>query len=204
SFVVFVLDVPGVEIRPMAQLHGNAGFAEVFFTDVRIPLANVVGKLNDGWNVAATSLILERGTGRGNHTKIMHSLDGLIATVAERRPNDTAALERLGSLRAWAFAYEQATYASIDSVVRGAPDNGGSSVIKLRWSEIQTAIYEEQLATFGDEAEVVSESGPNGEFVGWQRNYWHSRAGEIYAGTNEVQRNIIAERMLGLPREVRP
>lgn len=202
SFVVLDLDTPGVEVRPMKQLHGHSGFAEVFFTDARIPLANVVGDLDDGWRVAQTSLKLERGTGRGQHTRLTGTFNALADEVG-RRPPDPGALERLGSLSAWTFAHEQATYALTDTIARGADDGVDSSILKVRWSEIQTAIHEEHLATLGPDAELVEAPDPAGALPPLLRNYWHGRAGEIFAGSTEIQRNIISERGLGLPREPR-
>jgi alkylation response protein AidB-like acyl-CoA dehydrogenase len=200
SFVVLDLDLPGVEVRPLRQLHGHAGFAEVFFTDVQIPLTAVVGELNDGWHVAQTALKLERGAARGTHTRLVESLARLGDAVLEAGA-DRAMLERLGSLRAWTFAYVQSTYALTDTVARGGDDGVMSSINKLRLSEIQTAVHEMYLDVLGERAEVVDRLGPNGEILGIRRDYWHSRAGEIYAGTSEIQKNIIAERGLGLPRE---
>jgi alkylation response protein AidB-like acyl-CoA dehydrogenase len=200
SFLVFDLDLPGVEIRPMRQLHGHSGFAEVFFTDVRVPLTSVVGGLDNGWRVAQTALQLERGAARGSHTKLIAALHDLTAAVKEAGA-DRGLLERLGRLRAWVFAYVQSTYALTAAVAGGENAGIAASVNKLRLYEIQTAIFEMHLEVLGSCAEVVDELGPNGEVLGMRRDYWHSRAGEIYAGTSEIQRNIIAERGLGLPRE---
>lgn len=202
TFVVFDLDLPGVEVRPMRQLHGQSGFAEVFFTDVIVPLANVVGEVNDGWRIAGTSLRLERGTGRGTQTRLINSVHSL-STAIDAEGREPSAVERLGSLRAWTFAYEQSTYALTDLVERGEDDGVASSVNKLAWSEIQTGIYERHIEVLGTDAEVADDVGPSGELMGMRRNYWHARAAEIYAGANEIQRNIIAERGLGLPKERR-
>ncbi|MGH1561409.1 acyl-CoA dehydrogenase family protein [Mumia sp. DW29H23] len=204
SFVILDLDSPGVEVRPLVQLHGNAGFAEVFFTDVEVPLENVVGPLNDGWRVAQTSLQLERGTGRGTHTRLRMAVEHLTEDVRKLAADDAGALQRLGALRAWTYAYEQATFASTDRIAREVPDDSFSSIIKLRWAEIQTAIHEENLAVLGPAAEIPDWIGDEGELRGMRRTYWHGRAGEIYAGSTEIQRNIVAERLLGLPREPRP
>lgn len=96
----------------------------------------------------------------------------------------------------------QATYALTDQVSRGEDDGVAASINKLRLSEIQTAIHELHLEVLGADAELVDDIGPGGELLGLHRDYWHSRAGEIFAGTSEIQKNIIAERGLGLPREV--
>jgi alkylation response protein AidB-like acyl-CoA dehydrogenase len=203
SFVVFDLDRAGVDVRPITQLHGHAGFAEVFFTDVRIPTSSVVGGLNDGWHVAQTALRLERGTARGTHTRLAQSLARVAAAIDEAG-GDRALVERLGSLRAWTFAYTRSTYALTGKLASGIEDGVAASINKLRLSEIQTAVHELYLEVLGPRAEIVPELGPQGELLGILRDYWHSRAQEIYAGSNEIQRNIIAEQGLGLPREARP
>lgn len=200
SFMVFDLDLPGVDIRPMRQLHGHSGFAEVFFTDARVPLSSVIGGLGNGWRVAQTALQLERGSARGSHTKLIAALHD-VAALADRLGADRAVRERLGKLRAWVFAYVHATYALTAAVADGIDSGVTSSVNKLRLFEIQTALYELHLELLGGHAELVDELGPGGEVLGMRRDYWHSRAGEIFAGTSEIQRNIIAERGLGLPRE---
>ncbi len=204
TFVIIDLTSPGVEVRPLVQLHGNAGFAEVFFDDVVVPMSNVVGAVNDGWRVAATSLQLERGTGRGTHTRLEQSVIDLARNVAAAGGDDgvdAAAVERLGALAAWSYAYEQATYAITDDLARGGGGPDNSSVIKLILTQLQTAVHEADLAALGPAAEIMTDHGPGGEMFGMRRNYWHGRAAEIYAGSNEIQRNIIAERTLGLPRE---
>jgi alkylation response protein AidB-like acyl-CoA dehydrogenase len=201
SFLVFDLNRGGVEIRPMRQLHRHTGFAEVFFTDVRVPLSSVVGPLNDGWRVAQTALRLERGAARGTHTRLVASLHQLADAIG-RAGADRGLTERLGELRAWTFAYIQATYALTDQISRGRDDGVTASMNKLRLSEIQTAIHELHLEVLGPDAEITDTLGPDGELIGMRRDYWHSRAGEIYAGTSEIQKNIIAERGLGLPREL--
>jgi alkylation response protein AidB-like acyl-CoA dehydrogenase len=203
SFVVLDLDTPGVEVRPLRQLHGHAGFAEVFFTDAAIPLANVVGPMNEGWRIAQTSLQLERGTGRGVHTRLAQAVRDAAILVADRC-EDSAAVERLGTLAAWSYAYHHATYALTDTMARGGDQSAASSVIKLRMSELLTSIYEENLDLLGQAAEEIPERGASDPLPRLLREYWHARAGEIYAGTSEIQKNIIAEQMLGLPREPRP
>ncbi len=203
SFVVLDLDTPGVEVRPLRQLHGHAGFAEVFFTDAKIPLSNVVGPLNEGWRIAQTSLQLERGTGRGVHTRLAHAVRDVAQIVAERS-EDGAAVERLGTLAAWSYAYHHATYSLTDTMARGGDQSAASSVLKLRMSELLTSIYEETLDLLGEDAEVIPDQSATEPLPRLLREYWHARAGEIYAGTSEIQKNIIAEQMLGLPREPRP
>jgi len=201
TFVIIDLRSPGVEIRPLGQLHGNPGFAEVFFSGVEVPMENVIGEVGDGWRVAGTSLQLERGTGRGTHTRLEQALVDLARDTADL--GTEAQVERLGELAAWTFAYEQATYASTHEIATGRTGPDFSSILKLRYTEIHTAVHEQHLAVLGADAEIMTDHGPDGEMFGMRRNYWHGRGAEIYAGSNEIQRNIISERMLGLPKEPR-
>lgn len=202
SFVILDLDTEGVEVRPLRQLHGHAGFAEVFLTEAAVPLTNVVGSLNEGWRIAQTSLKLERGMGRGTHTKMLHTVDEIARRVGA--DPDTGSLERLGSHRAWAFAYEQATYELTDMMSQGRGEGALPSVLKLRLSEILTGIREEERNILGELAEQIPAGPPEAPLPSTQREYWHARAGEIFAGTTEIQKNIISETALGLPREPRP
>lgn len=202
TFVIIDLRSPGVEVRPLGQLHGNPGFAEVFFSGVEVPIENVIGEVGDGWRVASTSLQLERGTGRGTHTRMEQSLVDLARDTATAG-SDFADVRRLGELAAWVSAYEQATFASTHEIATGRTGPDYSSIIKMLCTQIQTAVHEQNLAVLGASAEIMTDHGPNGEMLGMRRNYWHGRGAEIYAGSNEIQRNIISERLLGLPREPR-
>lgn len=202
TFVIIDLRSPGVQIRPLGQLHGNPGFAEVFFDGVEAPLSNVIGEIGDGWHVGTTSLQLERGTGRGTHTRLEQSLVDLARDVRDR-DGDDASVQELGALAAWTYAYEQTTYASTHDIATGRQGPDYSSIIKLVLTRLQTAVHEQHLAVLGSDAEVMADHGPSGEMFGMRRNYWHGRGAEIYAGSNEIQRNIIAERLLGLPKEPR-
>ncbi|MDF1703555.1 MAG: acyl-CoA dehydrogenase family protein [Aeromicrobium sp.] len=201
TFVIIDLRSPGVEIRPLGQLHGNPGFAEVFFSGVEVPVANVIGEVGDGWHVASTSLALERGTARGSHTRMEQALVDLARDTAATGASG-ASVRRLGELAAWVAAYEQAAYASTHEIATGRGKDY-ASVIKMLGTQILTAVHEENLEVLGADAEVMADHGPNAEMYGMRRNYWHGRGAEIYAGSNEIQRNIIAERQLGLPKEPR-
>jgi alkylation response protein AidB-like acyl-CoA dehydrogenase len=117
--------------------------------------------------------------------------------------SDFADVRRLGELAAWVSAYEQATFASTHEIATGRTGPDYSSIIKMLCTQIQTAVHEQNLAVLGASAEIMTDHGPNGEMLGMRRNYWHGRGAEIYAGSNEIQRNIISERLLGLPREPR-
>ena len=201
SFLVFDLDLDGIEVRPLRQLHGHAGFAEVFFTDVRVPCSSVVGPLNDGWRVAQTALRLERGAARGTHTRLVAALHRL-AAVIEQAGADRALVERLGSLRAWTFAYVHATYALTDQVSRGQDDGVAASINKLRLSEIETAIHELHLEVLGADAELVDRPRPGRRAARPAPRLLALPGRGDLRRTSEIQKNIIAERGLRLPREI--
>ena len=202
TWVVLDMDSPGISVSPLVQLHGERGFAEVMFDDVRVPLANVVGGLNNGWQVAMTTLGVERGTGEGRHARLSKSLDTMASMIRDSGAN-ARNVERLGRTAAWSYAFEKSVHYIVGGMIAEKDVSAETSVMKLVWSELDHQLHEEILSVLGTEAEVVRTQGQHGELQGWQRDYWHSRASKIFAGTNQIQRNIIAERVLGLPKESR-
>lgn len=202
TWIVLDMDTPGISVSPLVQLHGERGFAEVTFDEARVPLVNVVGGLNNGWQVAMTTLGVERGTGEGRHARLSKSLETMTSVVRSSGLN-TRNLERLGRTAAWSYAFEKSVHYIVGSMVDEKDAFDETSVMKLVWSELDHQLHEELLSVRGAEAEILRTQGQHGEFQGWQRDYWHSRASKIFAGTNQIQRNIIAERVLGLPKEPR-
>ncbi len=198
SYVLVDLDQPGVEIRPIPQITGRAEFCEVFLDDVRAPLFNVVGGLGAGWRVAMTTLGAERG-GRASvqHLDFERELSDLLLTA--RRTGalaDPLTRQRL----AWALAQVEVLRMEGHRMVAGSLRGLDPATGKLRWSEYQRA--------FGDLVAHVAGAGfavrPDGDGYAldtWQDIYLASRADTIYAGTSQIQRNLIAERVLGMPRE---
>ncbi len=179
-------------MRPIAQLDGEAGFAEVFLDDVFVPDADVLGGVGDGWRVAMSTAGNERGLSLRSPGRFCAAADRLVELYREQ-PDARAAD---GVVDAWlrAQAYRLYTWGTVTRLAGGGDMGAAGSVNKVFWSELDIALHETALDLLGPEAELDSP---------WLDGYTFSLSGPIYAGTNEVQRNIVAERILGLPREVR-
>jgi alkylation response protein AidB-like acyl-CoA dehydrogenase len=199
SFIVVDMSTPGVEARPITQLDGHAGFAEVFFTDARVPLSNVVGDINEGWRVAMTTLGAERNSPPRSATRYLRDLDVLLGICRRRGITDDPLVgDSLARLYVEARCYALAALHAVSRIARGQDLGADASVMKLLWSELERRVYETGLELLGPLGASVDEPGPD-----FWHNYWYARAATIYAGTSEIQRNIVAERVLGLPREPR-
>ncbi|HTY28336.1 MAG TPA: acyl-CoA dehydrogenase family protein [Mycobacterium sp.] len=201
SYLLVPLDQPGVEIRPIVQLTGDSEFNEVFFTDARTHADLVVGEPGDGWRVAMGTLTFERGVSTlGQQIRYARELSGIVDLAkANGAIDDPLIRERL--TRAWAGLQTMRSYAlaTMDVEQAGGMAAGKDSVSKLLWANWHRDLGELAMDIKGKEG-LLTEGG---EFDEWQRLFLFSRADTIYGGSNEIQRNIIAERVLGLPREVK-
>ena len=195
TYYLFPLDADGVTVRPIAQLDGEAGFAEIFFSDVFVPDSDVLGAPGDGWRVAMSTAGNERGLSLRSPGRFCAAADRLVELYRDRDREvvDARAAAR-GVVDAWirAQAYRLYTWGTVTRLAAGGDMGAAGSVNKVFWSELDIALHETALDLLGPEAEVDST---------WLDGYTFSLSGPIYAGTNEIQRNIIAERILGLPRE---
>jgi len=202
TFLAIDMHSPGVEARPLVQVDGRAGFAEVFFTDVRVPVSHVIGDLNRGWDVAMTTLGFERDAPSAPAGRFERDVAEL-ASIARAlgRDTDAGVRDTIGSLYAQALAYRHHTRRTLTRLARGESIGPEGSVTKVLWSELERATFEKGRELLGPYGEVVSDESPLADPVRWHSKYWFSRAATIYAGTSEIQRNIIAERVLGLPRK---
>ena len=196
SYLLVPLDQPGVEIRPIVQLTGDSEFNEVFFTDARTDAGLVVGEPGDGWSVAMGTLQFERGVSTlGQQIRYARELSGLVELAKSTGAvEDPLIRERL--TRAWA---ELQTMRSFAMATMDDELPGQDSVSKLLWATWHRDLGELAMAIRGKASMVLD----GNEFDEWQRLFLFSRADTIYGGSNEIQRNIIAERVLGLPREAR-
>jgi alkylation response protein AidB-like acyl-CoA dehydrogenase len=190
TYFLVPLDAPGVTVRGFARLDGDEGFAEVWFDDVLVPDSAVLGGVGEGWRVAMATTGSERGLtlrSPGRYTATVERLRGL---AAER--GVTAAQEqRLAQAWMDAEAYRLFTLRQVSDEQAGRSRPGESSLNKLFWSELDIRLHELALDILGPEAELES---------AWSKGFQFSLSGPIYAGTNEIQRNIVSERLLGLPR----
>lgn len=194
SYLLVPLDQPGVEVRPIIQLTGDSEFNEVFFDDARTDASLVVGEPGDGWRVAMGTLTFERGVSTlGQQIEYARELSG-IAELAKKTgaADDPLIRERL--TRSWVGLRTMRSYALATMDVE---QPGQDNVSKLLWANWHRELGEIAMDIEG----MAGLTLKDGDFDEWQRLYLFSRADTIYGGSNEVQRNIIAERVLGLPRE---
>ncbi|MDG2308860.1 MAG: acyl-CoA dehydrogenase family protein [Candidatus Binatia bacterium] len=198
SYMVVDMRSPGVEVRPLRQLTGSSEFNEVFLEGVRVPRANLVGELHKGWSIAQTTLAHERGTSPRQlviHRMLLDDLVGIADTLAADDPRRAeiaqAAIEvQIAKLNNWR---------TLTRRVRGEPLGPESSFIKLYWSEMSQRMHDTVMNVLGPAG--ILDGGAHAVARGrLLRSYLYYRAASIFAGTNEVQRNIIAQRVLGLPR----
>jgi alkylation response protein AidB-like acyl-CoA dehydrogenase len=204
SYVLFDFTDPGVTFRPIRQISGAAEFAEDFIDGVRAPLFNVIGGLNNGWRVAMTTLGHERG-GRATvqHLGFEREYWELVETARKHGKNtDPLVRQQL----AWAYTQVQLMKFSglrtLAQIAQGREPGPEASVAKLFWSEYHKKLGEIAVGIEGSDA-LIRPEGDGYQTTGWENVFLSSRAGTIYSGTSEVQRNIIGERALKLPKEPR-
>ncbi len=194
TYFLFPLDADGITVRPITQLDGEAGFAEIFFDDVFVPDSDVLGAPGDGWRVAMSTAGNERGLSLRSPGRFCAAADRLVSLYgATPAPSGIAGRDVAD---AWikAQAYRLYTWGTVTQLASGGDIGAAGSVNKVFWSELDVALHETALDLLGPESEVES---------AWTDGYLFSLSGPIYAGTNEIQRNIVAERILGLPREAK-
>ncbi|MGJ7525412.1 acyl-CoA dehydrogenase family protein [Variovorax sp. GB1P17] len=203
SFLLLPLNAPGVTVQPIRQLNGEAGFAEVFFDNVKVPVANRIAEEGAGWHVAMATAGFERGLMLRSPARFQATARALVALYQRHRASaDRDPAIRNAVLRAWmdAEAYTLATYRTASRLDNGGSIGPESSTNKIFWSELDLRMYETAMRILGPEAELLPPAPEPGVVGHWLNGFLHSQAGTIYAGANEIQRNIIAERMLGMPR----
>ncbi|MFG2675233.1 acyl-CoA dehydrogenase family protein [Streptomyces sp. NPDC048445] len=203
SYLLVPLDQAGVEIRPVTQLTGTCEFNEVFFDGARTRAEHIVGAPGDGWRVAMATLGFERGVSTlGQQVGFRRELESLIGLArGNGAADDPLIRDRLA--RAWTGLETIRCNAlrMLDGVAAGAP-GPEASIGKIFWATWHRELGELAMAVLG--AGGMTAAGSPYELDDWQRLFLFSRADTIYAGSNEIQRNIIAERVLGLPKESRP
>lgn len=203
TYLLVPLDAPGVTIRPIKALNGKQAFAEVFFDNVRVPVANRMGDEGQGWHVAMATAGFERGLLLRSPARFQRTAQKLVQLYLRHRDGadrDPAILDAV--LKAWmdAEAYKLASYHTVGRVAKGATIGAEASTNKIFWSELDLQMHETAMRILGARAELWNQDGDSAESSDWLEGFLFAQAGPIYAGTNEIQRNIIAERMLGLPK----
>jgi alkylation response protein AidB-like acyl-CoA dehydrogenase len=200
TYLLMPLDSPGITVRPIAKLDGEAGFAEVFFDDVRVDAANTLGEVGRGWQIAMATAGFERGILLRSPGRYMESTRRLLDLYRATDGGDAALRDAV--VAAWmdAEAYRLHTYHTVSRVLDGEVPGAEVSLNKIFWSEMDVRIQEAALRLFGDRA-LLAHGAPDAPDGGrWLHGWMASLAGTIFAGTNQIQRNIVADRVLRLPR----
>ncbi|MBE9537884.1 MAG: acyl-CoA dehydrogenase [Proteobacteria bacterium] len=203
TFILVPLDSPGITVRPIPQLDGLPGFAEIFFDNVKVHVSNRLGDEGAGWSVAMATAGFERGLMLRSPARFQETARRLVDLYKENRAsadNDPAVKEAV--LRAYmeAESYCLSTYQTACRLTQGGKIGAESSTNKIFWSELDQNMHATAMNILGARAELLPHA-PDASGVGrWLDGWLFSQSGPIYAGTNEIQRNIIAERMLGMPR----
>ena len=199
-FLLVDLDQPGVDIRPIKQLSGSAEFNEVFFDGARCHKDDMLGGVGDGWKIAMALLGFERGASTlGQQMIFKNELDRIIETAAANgRANDPIIRQRIAKAYAGLKVMRMTALRTLEAAQKGElPREGYMS--KIYWASWHRDLGELAMDVIGPDAEILQ----GGEYSMLQKLFLFSRSDTIYAGTNQIQRNIIAERALGMPKEPR-
>jgi alkylation response protein AidB-like acyl-CoA dehydrogenase len=203
TFILLPLDTPGITVRPIPQLNGLPGFAEIFFDDVKVPVENALGGEGMGWHVAMSTAGFERGLLLRSPARFQETAKRLVQLyLANREQADRDPAIGEAVMRAWldAEAYTLSTYMTASQLVQGGKIGPESSTNKIFWSELDQRMHDTAMSILGLRGELLPHAPAAGDVGHWLEGFLFAQAGPIYAGTNEIQRNIIAERMLGMPR----
>ncbi|MHB8645099.1 MAG: acyl-CoA dehydrogenase family protein [Thermomicrobiales bacterium] len=219
SCLMLDMHQPGVEVRPLKQISGSSEFCEVFFTNVRVVADNLIGEMNAGWRIAQTTLSYERG---GNVlsrvVRLQEMYDRMIEVCQSLRRNGKPAIEdpnvrqKLGEIYAETEVLRYSALRLLSRLEKGQRPGPEASISKLHYSELDKHVQELFLDILGPYGLQTGGLPPEyalhadsdfGEAGSWAYSFFWSRAGTIYAGSSEIQKNILGERVLGLPKEVR-
>jgi len=217
SFLLVPMDQPGIEVRPIKMISGDSEFNEVFYTDARVPKENVIGGVNDGWRVAMGLLGFERGEAAATAPiSFQAELDRLLQLAKDYgKADDPVIRQKL----AWCHSKVQIMrfngMRTLTQFLAGHHPGPDAAISKLYWSEYHKLITELAVDIMGADALEISGRHPSSSFstddpgapndsASWVNTFFNARAGTIYAGSSQVQRNIIGEMILGLPKEPRP
>ncbi|TDK90658.1 acyl-CoA dehydrogenase family protein [Mycolicibacterium mucogenicum] len=190
TYFMFDLKAEGITVRPIAQLGGETGFGEIFLDDVFVPDEDVIGQVHNGWTAAMSTSSNERGMSLRSPARFVAPAERLVAQW--KTDKNPAYAERVADAWIKAQAYRLHTFGTVTRLANGGELGAESSVTKVFWSDLDVALHQTALDLRGPDAELYDH---------WTEGLLFALGGPIYAGTNEIQRNIIAERLLGLPRK---
>jgi alkylation response protein AidB-like acyl-CoA dehydrogenase len=192
SLLVIDMHAPGVEVRPLVQLTGEAEFNEVFLSGVFVPRDQLVGEEHNGWRVANSTLSHERGTSPRQLVIHVQLLEELFRLAMERDAwNDVRLRQRLAEAYVEVKLFQLHNWRTLSRLERGLEPGPEGSMLKLYWSEMSKRLHDTAMAVLGDDSPLTGT---------WQRSWLYYQSASIFAGTNEIQRTIVGERVLGLPR----
>ncbi|MDE0770213.1 MAG: acyl-CoA dehydrogenase family protein, partial [Opitutaceae bacterium] len=192
----------GVSVRPLRQMSGESAFNEMFFTNVRVPAKNLIGELNDGWRITITTLMNERtNLGSAIYIQFKKNLTTLIQRMKELKSggkclaDDPINRQKIAQMYLELEIFKLTTNRALSKIAVNATPGPEGSVLKIYWSEMNQRFVQGAMEILGDHAQLQDfDQGL------WVHSYLRSRGNTIEAGTSEIQRNIIAQRVLGLPR----
>jgi alkylation response protein AidB-like acyl-CoA dehydrogenase len=207
SYILVDMKSPGITVRPLRQMTGESEFNEIFFEDVRVPRTNLVGELNNGWGVALTTLMNERGTASfGTQARFRILYENLVTLAKQSSVNgqnatkDPLVRQQLAQHLIDVEILKYNCYRNFTRILRGGTPGPEGSILKLWWSELNQRMQETAMMLEGPYNQLMRESPWAVEGGRWQHHFMRSRANTIEAGTSEIQRNIIAERVLKMPK----
>lgn len=203
SKILVPLSAQGVTVRPIPQLNGLPGFAEIFFDDVRVSVDNRLGDEGAGWQIAMATAGFERGLMLRSPARFQQASRRLVSLYRQHHGDlmDPAVEDDVLRCYMDAEAYALSTYQTASRLLQGGSIGPEASCNKIFWSELDLRIHDTAMRILGARAEVEPSGSSDQEDLGtWLDGFLFAQSGPIYAGTNEIQRNIIAERVLGIPR----
>jgi len=207
SCLLIDMKSPGVTVKPLRQMTGESEFNEMFFDDVRVPRTNLLGPLNEGWRVATTTLMNERGTSAlASVMRYRIVFDEIVdlarKTIRHGQPatRDPVLRQQLAQFHVDLEMMRFTAYRTFSKILKGGDPGPVGSISKLAWSELNQRMMEFVINLEGPASQLMRGSPHAVQSGRWQHHFMRSRANTIEAGTSEIQRNIIAERVLGLPK----
>jgi alkylation response protein AidB-like acyl-CoA dehydrogenase len=207
SYILVDMKSPGITVRPLRQMTGESEFNEVFFEEVHVPRANLVGELNNGWGVALTTLMNERGTASfGTQARFKILYENLVGLAKSSTVNGREAIQdpmirqQLAQHLIDVEILKLNCFRNFTRLLRGGTPGPEGSVLKLWWSELNQRMQDTAMTLQGPYGQLMRDSLWAVEGARWQHHFLRSKANTIEAGTSEIQRNIIAERVLRMPK----
>ena len=201
SFLLVPLKGNGIVVKSIEQLDGEPGFAEIFFDNAEVPITNLVGKEGDGWSVTMSTAGFERGLMLRSPARFQATARKLVNLYLDNKENSSPGMqEKVIQCCIDADAYALNTYWTACRLMHGGQIGAEASTNKIFWSELDCKMHELAVSLLGAEAGLGISDKESLRTMEWIKGFLFSLAGPIYAGTNEIQRNIVAERILGLPK----